>query len=68
MKLHLIVAKRQSKTKGTTYLTASVKAGEYGKTDYFFINVLNAMALTNMSIDELNNAQVGVLFDKDLEV
>lgn len=66
-KVNLIVAKKVSKS-GNPYLTASIKCGQFSKRDYFFININNAQCLTGLSAKQIEEAETGVLFDKDLEV
>lgn len=66
-KISLMVAKRISKS-GNPYLTASIKCGQFSKRDYFFININNAQCLTGLSAKQIEDAEAGVLFDKDIEV
>ena len=66
-KMNLVVAKRVSKS-GNTFLSASIKVGQLAKRDYFFPNVNNVQAITGLSLKEIEDADVGVLFDKDIEV
>lgn len=66
-KMHIIIAKRVSKN-GNTYITAGVKIGKYAKRDYYFPNINSVEAATGMSLTEIENADVGVLLDKEVEL
>lgn len=66
-KMHIIVAKRVSKN-GNTYISCGVKVGDFAKRDFYFPNINNVEAMTGMSLTEIQNADVGVLLDKEVEL
>lgn len=68
MKAKLIIRKNTSNKSGANYLSGAIKIGDYGKYDYFFPSATNVLALTGMSMQELQESPVGVLYQKEFEV
>lgn len=66
-KINITIAKRVSKN-GNTYISGSIKCGEYAKRDYFFPNINAVEALTGYSVKQVEDAETGVIFDRDFEV
>lgn len=66
-KINIVIAKRVS-SKGNTYLSGSIKCGNYSNRDFFFPNINAVQELTGKSIAEIESSDCGVLFDKEIEV